>query len=96
MPILIDKFKQIVVSAPIQGVPRADKGIFILTTDGSLKGLGAIPEQEQDGKNVTIPFWSKTLNAAQKNYCITHIELLSVVEAIDAHHYYLAGASFKF
>jgi len=34
-----EKFKQLVVSAPILGVPKADEGFFILTTDGSLKGV---------------------------------------------------------
>ena len=83
-----------VTSAPILRVAKIDKGPFTLTTDGSLTGLGACLTQEQDGGDVTISFWSKTLNAAQKNYCITHIELSAVVEAIEAHHYYLAGVPF--
>ena len=82
-------FKKLVTSAPILGVPKPDKGPFILTTDGSLTGLGACLRQVQDDKEVTISFWSKTLNAAQRNYCITHIELLAVVEAIQAFSYYL-------
>ena len=91
-----DKFKSLVTSAPILGVPKIVKGPFTLTTDGSLTGLGACLTQEQDGRDVTIFFWSKSLNAPQKNYCIMHIELLAVVEAIEAHHYYLAGAPFHF
>jgi len=48
--------------------------------------------QIQD-QEVTIFFWSKTLNDALQNYCITHIELLAVVEAVDSYDTYLAGAS---
>ena len=74
-----DKFKQLVTSAPILGVPREDKGPFTITTDGSLKGLGATLEQEQDVCNVTISFWSKTLNKALQ-YCIC---LLYTSDAAD-------------
>jgi len=88
-----DKFKSLVTSAPILGVPKIYKGPFTLTTDGSLTGLGACLTQEQDGRDVTIS-WSQTLNAAQKNYCITHTELFAVVEAIEVHNYYLACAPF--
>jgi len=48
----------------------------------------------QNGKEVTITYWSKTLNAAQKNYRITQLELLAVVEAIQAHKIYLLGKPF--
>ena len=67
---------------------------MILTTDGSLQGLGACLAQVQNNQEITISYWSETLNAAQRNYCLTHIELLAVVEGIEAHHHYLAGAPF--
>ena len=67
---------------------------MISTTDGSLQGLGACLAQVQNNQEITISYWSETLNAAQRNYCITHIELLAVVEGIEAHHHYLAGAPF--
>jgi len=76
------------------GIPIEDGGKFILTTDASTNGLGASLAQIQGNQEITISFWSKTLNAAQKNYCITHLELLAVVEAVEAHQVYLAGAPF--
>ena len=89
-----DKLKDMVSKAPVLGVPKLDKGPFVLTTDGSKSGLGAVLTQIQDDQEVTISFWSKTLNDAQRNYCITHLQLLAVVEAVDAHDLYLAGAPF--
>lgn len=56
--------------------------------------MGAVICQEQDGKEVTIAYWSKTLNPAQRNYCTTHRELLALVESIKAFNHYLAGAPF--
>jgi len=41
---------------------------FILPTDASEKGLGAALYQRQDGNLRVIPFVSRTLTAAEKNY----------------------------
>ena len=81
-------------SAPVLGIPRLDQGPFILTTDASFQAIAACLTQQQEGKEVTISFWSKTLNNAQRNYCITHLELLAVVEGIAAYDEFLAGSSF--
>lgn len=86
--------EQQLVSPPILGTANVEKGPFTLTCDASLTGLGAVLSQEQDGEDVTIAYWSKTLNAAQRNYCATHRELLAVVDAIKAFNHYLAGAPF--
>ncbi|XP_034249687.1 uncharacterized protein LOC117650391 [Thrips palmi] len=88
------EIKQKLVSPPILGTPDVEKGQFTVTCDASLTGLGAVLTQEQDGKDVTISFWSKLLNKAQRNYCATHRELLALVEAIKAFNHYLAGAPF--
>jgi len=84
-----------VTQAPILGVPKVDGGPCILTTDASLLGIGCCLAQQQGDKEVTLSFWSKSLNAAQRNYCITHLELLAVVTGIKAHHHhFLIGAPF--
>ena len=63
---------------------------FILETDASIKGLGAVLSQKQDGKLHPIAFTSKALNP-QENYAITELETLAVVWAITHFHYYLYG-----
>ena len=89
-----EKLTQLVTQAPVLGVPRIEEGQFILTSDASFTGFGATLTQLQNGKEVLISFWSKTLNAAQKNYCVTNLELSAAYAAVRAHHYYLAGAPF--
>ena len=87
--------KEKLVSPPILGNPDVTKGPFTVTCDASLTGLGAVLTQEQDGKEITIAYWSKLLNKAQRNYCATHRELLALVESVKAFNHYLAGAPFK-
>ena len=86
--------KEQLTTAPVLGSPDVTKGPFTLTCDASLTGLGAVLTQEQDGKDTTLAYWSKTLNQAQRNYCATHRELLALVESIKAFNHYLAGAPF--
>ena len=88
------KLKTILTTPPVLGVPKLNAGKFILTTDASVSELGGILSQLQDGKEVTISFWSKTLKESQRNLCITNLELLAVVEGIEAFHHFLAGAPF--
>jgi len=57
---------QLVTQAPVLGTTRVDAGPFVLTSDASFTGFGATLAQLQNGKEVLISFWSKTLNAAQK------------------------------
>jgi len=64
---------------------------FILETDASIKGLGAVLFQRQDGKLHPIAFTSRALNPQEKNYAITELEILAVVWAITHFHYYLYG-----
>jgi hypothetical protein len=55
---------------------------FVITTDASTTGLGAVLSQVKD--NVRYPIWfaSRTLNSAESNYIITELELLAVIWAI--------------
>lgn len=88
------KIKTILTTAPVLGVPDLSQGEFILDCDASQKGIGAVLSQSQNGMEKPLSFWSKTLNKAQKNYCTTHLELLSLVEGVLHFHQYLAGAPF--
>ncbi len=63
------------------------EGHFVLSTDTSDVGMGAILEQEQGkGGRVAkklIAYASKTLSDSQRRYCMTNKELLAVVMAVE-------------
>ena len=53
-------------TAPVLGYARYDQP-FILETDASFKGLGAVLSQDQDGKHRVIAYASRGLRGAEKN-----------------------------
>ncbi len=89
--------KAALVFAPILTYPTRE-GHFILSTDASDVGIGAVLEQEQEeGGRVAkkvIAYASKTLSDSQRRYCTTNKELLAVVMAVDLFKYYLTGRHF--
>jgi len=88
-----NKLKQLLISAPVLGYPRFGEGCsFILETDASGVGLGAILSQEQeDGQIHPIAYASRTLDAAEKNYGISELETLGLVWALRYFRAYLLG-----
>ena len=78
------KLKQTFISPEIMAYPE-DHGDFILDTDLS---------QMQDGRLRVIAYGSRTLNKAEKNYCITDKELLAVRYFIEYYRQYLLGRTF--
>jgi hypothetical protein len=66
-------------------------GEFILDTDASNVGLGAVLSQIQDGVECVIGYYSRTLNKAKKNYCATRKELHAVVSSVKHFHHFLYG-----
>ena len=85
------KLKQCLVSAPVLAYPSFDKD-FMLETDASVMGLGAVLTQIQpDGFPHPIAFASRALSPPERNYGITDLETLAVVWALSHFHYYLYG-----
>ncbi|MGL4850996.1 MAG: reverse transcriptase domain-containing protein [Clostridium sp.] len=71
------------------------KGRFILTTDASEKGIGAIlAQKDQKGRERMIAAFSRTLSTCQLNYSVTDKELLGVVKGIENFRHYLLGREF--
>ena len=91
--VAMDHMKQLLMSAPILGYPQPT-GMYVLDTDASNVGIGAVLSQVQDGEEKVICYASKVLNKAQRNYCVTRRELLAIVEFVKQFHHYLYGAKF--
>ena len=69
---------------------------FVLETDTSYVGLGAVLSQLQDdGKLHPLSYASCALTAPKKNYSVTELETLAVVWAIGHYSAYLYGHNVK-
>jgi hypothetical protein len=89
------RLKAALTSAPLLAYPNVKGADFILDTDASNTGLGAVLSQNQDGQGEkVIGFYSKLLSDAERNYCITKREFLAVVRAIEHFKPYLYGQHF--
>ena len=86
------ELKQRLTSAPVLAYP--DFGAdFVLETDASVQGLGAVLSQTQlsDGKLHPVAYASRALNPSERRYGITELETLAVVWAMSHFHHYLYG-----
>ena len=93
-----DKLKEALTSSPILAYPDYNKP-FILETDASLKGLGAVlSQQDNDGNYHVISFASHALKPFEKsmrNYSSAKLELLALKWAVcDKFRDYLIGSKF--
>lgn len=83
------------VNPPILVYPDFEKD-FILTTDASKIGLGAVLSQlDKYQHERVIGYGSRTLNPAEKNYAARELECLGIVWAIGHFRHYLYGKKFK-
>ncbi|UYV84336.1 K02A2.6-like [Cordylochernes scorpioides] len=85
--------KRSLCSSPILAYPQPGTN-FILDTDASNLGIGAVLSQVQDGDERVIEFFSRVLTKAERNYCATRKELLAIVKAVEHFHKYLYGQNF--
>ena len=87
------KLKTALSKAPVLAYP--DPALpFLLDTDASSTGIGAVLSQVTKGKERPVAYFSSTLNQSQRNYCVTRRELLAVVKAVKQFHPYLYGQKF--
>ncbi|GBM23206.1 Transposon Ty3-I Gag-Pol polyprotein [Araneus ventricosus] len=85
--------KQALTSSPILTYPRTDKD-FILDTDASNEGIGAVLSQNIRNEERVIAYFSKNLGKPERNYCFTRKEILAIVKSIEHFHPYLYGWKF--
>ena len=72
------------------------KAPFILHTDASGDGLGAVLYQVQEGKQRVIAYASRSLTRSERNYSVHKLEFLALKWAItDKFHEYLYGSQFQ-
>ena len=86
--------KQRLLQPPILSRPVA-VGMFTLQTDWSQKAIAAVLCQEQEGKEQTIAYASKSLNPAECNYSATEGECLAIIWACKYFRHYLWGRTFR-
>ena len=81
--------KELCVNAPILAFPDY-KLPFILHTDSSTEGLGAVLYQKQDGKLRVIAYASRSVTKTESNYPTHKLEFLALKWAIcEKFHEYL-------
>ena len=86
-----DLLKGKLLSSPVLTHPDFNHD-FVLETDASVKGLGAIFSQSKsDDKLHPIAYASRVLLNGERHYSITELETLAVVWAIQHFHAYLYG-----
>jgi hypothetical protein len=87
------KLKRALCSAPILAYPQPGQR-FIVDTDASNVGIRGVLSQVNDGQERVIAYFSKMLNKAERNDCITRRELLAIVRTLEHFHKYLYGQEF--
>lgn len=85
--------KSRLMSQPILQYPDYSKE-FILTTDASNDGLGAVLSQGTVGVDLPIAYASRKLNKAEMHYTTSEKELLAIVWATKYFRPYLYGRRF--
>jgi transposase InsO family protein len=86
--------KSKLISRPILQYPDFSKE-FILTTDASNSGLGAVLSQGTIGNDLPVAYASRSLSTSESHYTTSEKELLSIVWATKYFRPYLYGRRFK-
>src|SRR4051812_32923832 len=87
--------KEKLMEKPILRQPNFEKE-FILITDASGEGLGAILAQmNKENKEVIIAYASRSLREAEKNYLITDLECLAIMWGVQHFYKFLIKRRFR-
>ena len=88
------RLKELLTTAPVLPYPRTGED-YVLETDASLHGLGAVlsQRQEEDQKLHPVAYASRALSQTERNYGVTELETLAVVWAVSHFHHLLYGST---
>ena len=89
-----EMLKNLLSTAPVLSYPDFTAE-FILDSDASNHGIGAVLSQLKDGVEHPVFYSSRSLTKAERNYCVTRKELLAVVESVKHFRHYLHGQRFR-
>lgn len=87
------KLKTALVSAPVLSNPDFSKP-FIIQTDASDIGIGAVLVQEYESGEKVIAYMSQKLTSTQRKYDVAERECLAVLTALDKFRPYIEGIHF--
>ena len=91
---VFEELKILITSNPIVSLPDF-KRQFILTTDASDVGTGAVLSQVfEDGRERVVGYHSYTLTSAEANYTTSEKEALAVLKAVEYFHSFLDEQKF--
>jgi hypothetical protein len=88
-----ETLKSKLINPPILIYPDFNE-TFILQTDASNVGIGAVLAQKKDGTEGVIAYASRVLTKAERNYSTTERECLAIIWGIDQFKPYLYGNRF--
>ena len=88
--------KEKLTSPPILAFPDfSEDSKFLLYTDASNQSIGyVLGQKDKEGREVVIGYAGRSLRPAEKNWGISDLEGLALVEGIRYFHTYLANRSF--
>jgi len=88
-----DSLKSRLLEAPILAYPNPTLE-YILDMDASDQNFGAVLSQVQEGREVVVAYYSKSLSPTERNYCTTRKELLAVIKSVKHFQPYLYSRPF--
>ncbi len=95
-PEMVEAFRKLCVSLcefSVSNVP-VSSDVFVLHTDVSGRGVGAVLNIIRDDREVPVAFYSKQLRGAEVRYSATELEALAVVKAVTHFLPYFYGRHF--
>ncbi|RVE60508.1 hypothetical protein OJAV_G00181480 [Oryzias javanicus] len=86
--------KSALAGAPVLAYPDLSQP-FILDTDASNVGVGAVLSQLDETGERVVAYYSCSLSRPERNYCVTRRELLAVILAVRHFRPYILGTRFR-